>query len=191
MRIGAETNGDNAGQDAVCVWHGRTSHFARSPFFPIALRSSPTPPISYSRSPHAASPAIFSSTIASSRLRASPISRNIECQARTRTMPSPWSRTFWSPTPRCPTRSKGTLLAPLIKTGSHDVQPENTLPFVLGHSIEVPKRNKESSACATDQNVDAAEVLCQTEKETMKKNASSGLIALTLAFLTKLTCALR
>jgi hypothetical protein len=26
--IGAERNGDNAGQDAICVWHGLTAHFA-------------------------------------------------------------------------------------------------------------------------------------------------------------------
>src|SRR5439155_1163863 len=43
--------------------------------------------------------------------------------------------------------------------GSHDVHPQNTLPFVLGHSVEVPERNKESSACATDENIDATEVL--------------------------------
>jgi hypothetical protein len=24
----AKRNGDNAGQDAICVWHGRTGHFA-------------------------------------------------------------------------------------------------------------------------------------------------------------------
>jgi len=27
-KIGAKKNGDNAGQDAICVWHGRTGHFA-------------------------------------------------------------------------------------------------------------------------------------------------------------------
>jgi hypothetical protein len=27
-RIGAKRNGDNAGQDAICVWDGRASHFA-------------------------------------------------------------------------------------------------------------------------------------------------------------------
>jgi hypothetical protein len=25
---GKEKNGDNTGQDAICVWHGRTGHFA-------------------------------------------------------------------------------------------------------------------------------------------------------------------
>jgi hypothetical protein len=25
---GAKRNGDNAGQDAICVWHGRTGDFA-------------------------------------------------------------------------------------------------------------------------------------------------------------------
>jgi hypothetical protein len=27
----AKRNGDNAGQDAICVWHGRTGHFADWP----------------------------------------------------------------------------------------------------------------------------------------------------------------
>ena len=27
-KIGAKRNGDNAGQDAIRIWHGRTGHFA-------------------------------------------------------------------------------------------------------------------------------------------------------------------